>query len=1049
MSLELVSPKAGLISAVAERLRPDGKDYSRYWVVFPERRPAYYLRKELAEREGSGFIPPRTASIESFVDQVYGERLGRRDRAIDALDAVAILFEIHQSAPSRLGQEHFLTADQFFPLGTKLFRDLEELAGAAVTKDGLLQADLWGETSVPEATRERLQSVSFFYEKFYERLEARGLSTRASRLSAVAGAIEPEMFKDEERIIFAGFFSLAKTEATLIKKMLEHLSVDCSHGRVRRNQTPGQNPGPPPPWDKFDLLLLEGKGIEDVLDRLEIKDPELRAQAMKAETGGETPPIEIIKSPDSHGQVFALNQALAPIVADRARLNERTVIVLPASETLFPLYQQTLAGLTPEEFNISLGYPLSRTPIYSFFDKLLELVQSVDEEGRVYAPHYLRFVLHPYTKNIYFGGHNTVSLGLKPGTQYCVPNQEKRSDLTRILFHAIEEELTARRTRAFWPLEELESDPAIMRAVQERTVNVENAPDVAAFMEHLRSIHAALIAPFRQIRDVGDFAAKLIAALDYIYENSTARIHYFFHPYAEAFMAQLDALGRSLLSETVFTEPGSYYNLFRKVVSAGTVPFEGTPLHGLQVLGFWETRGLPFEDVFILDMNEDVLPASKRADSLLPFAARRALGLPTYKDNERRMEYYLDTLIRGAKRVRMFFVENNDKERSRYVEKAIWEKQKRENEKRAEKFVRTVRYEVALQAAVPGAVEKTPEVVEFLKGFTFSATALDSYLKCPLMFYHAYVLGLREKEEVGEEMEKKDIGTFVHSILEEYFGRFEGKVVRSEDLREAEMEAIVERRFKESFGDDLSGGLYLMKIQTQRHLREFLTDYQMRIIEGLEKDGKSLKILGLEKKFGGEYRGFKLTAKVDRTETRGDDFYVLDYKTSANTKYLSVNFNKLVLEDRDSWTKHVASVQLPLYNLILSRAEIGRQLPISRPQINCLFVMIGRNRLSPRIEFSAFAADKMMRDYDKKIAELGSTIHDSKSSPAQCAEASLTKEAALAAKDAEIQRRIALMDEIIAGLLLEITDPAVPFDPTRRRDSACEFCSFRVICGTT
>ncbi|MGD0783864.1 MAG: hypothetical protein ABSA30_13500, partial [Candidatus Aminicenantales bacterium] len=96
MSLEFISPGTGLVASVAGRLHPDGKDYSRQWIVFPERRPSYYLRRMLAEREKSGFIPPRTGSIESFIDQVYGERLGRRDRLIDALDAAALLFEIHR-----------------------------------------------------------------------------------------------------------------------------------------------------------------------------------------------------------------------------------------------------------------------------------------------------------------------------------------------------------------------------------------------------------------------------------------------------------------------------------------------------------------------------------------------------------------------------------------------------------------------------------------------------------------------------------------------------------------------------------------------------------------------------------------------------------------------------------------------------------------------------------------------------------------------------------------------------------------------------------------
>lgn len=1005
--VSLISPRRGLIDAVVSRLRPEGKDYSRDWVVFPERRPAYYLRQALAAREGTGFIPPRIDSMDAFVDHVYEEKLGRCDRAIDALDAVAVLFEIHKEAPDLLGGKHFLTADQFFPLGTRLYRDLEELAAGGVTAKALRRRDGWSDDAIPAATQARLQSLSFFFERFYKEIKARGLSTPAGRLSAVSEGIRPELFRDSGRIVFAGFYPLAAVEAALIKTMLD--------------------------WDRFKLFLLEGKGIEEVLDRLGVADPDLRAAALKTgvdmlegEDGrradpANQPAIEFIKSPDTHGQVFALNAVLGPGPADPVKIDEKTVIVLPASETLFPLYQQTLSGLSPEAFNISMGYPLARTPIYSFFDKLLELLQSADADGRVYAPYYLRFVLHPYTKNIYY---------------------LKRADLTRILFHAIEEELTERRTRSFWALEEIEEDAGVAAAVQELSRNVEGAPSPEAFREHLRAIHAVLIAPFRDIANVGDFASKLAAVLEHIYAGSTARLHYFFHPYAEAFRRRLDALGRSLLRDTVFEDRVSYFNLFRKVVQAGTVPFEGTPLRGLQVLGFWETRCIPFEDVLILDANEDVLPSSRRSDSLLPAAVRLGLGLPTYREEERRVEYYLDTILRGARRVRFFFVENDDRERSRYVEKFLWEAQKREREKSLETRVRTVRYEVALQAGAPERIGKTPAVAAFLRGFTYSATALDAYLACPLRFHYAYVLRLREREEVGEQLEKKDLGAFVHSILEDLFTPWVGKIIPAEGLNAASLDALVERRFQETFGRDLSGAAYLMKLQVQRQLKAFLTDYQAPIIAGLASEGRTLRLIGLEKTVNVEWHGFKLTAKIDRAEKRGDDLFILDYKTSADTKYLGVRFDKLDLDDRASWSDHVASLQLPLYNLVLSQVPIGRDdgawenpagelIPADR--IQCRLVMLGRHRLSPGIEFSAYSGGKEMKANERVLA-------DGAGSAAE-------KAAALSALQAEIRGRIVLMQDLIGRLLDEIADPGVPFDPALQREDACSRCPYTVLCG--
>lgn len=963
MTVTLLPPHENLIAAVADRLRAEGKDYSRNWVVFPEKRPGYYLRQALAEREGSGFIPPRVDSIDSFVNGVYVQRLGRADRALDVLDATALLFRLHQAAPDRLGRDHFLSADHFFPLGVKLFNDLEELKAGDVRLETLTSLDHLAEQAVPKETLNRLQSLSFFYERFYAAVRDRGASTRSSRLRDVFELIRPELFPDIDRFLFAGFFSLTKTEAGLLKTMGT--------------------------WDSFSLFVPEGKGVESLFETLGLDGRTLQGALPESQRTARRAEMEFIKCPDTHGQVFALNKTLEDKLADPSHLHERQVIVLPAAETLFPLFQQTLSGLDEKkDFNISLGYPLARTPVYSFFDNLLELVQSMDDGGRVYTPNYLRFVLHPYTKNLYF------------------PGLAKRADLTRILIHAVEEELLRRRTKAFWSLEEIESDNGIRESIQELSRNVDQAPDVAAFLEHLRGIHGQAVAPFRALRNVGDFAEKLIQVLDFVYENSTARLHYFFHPYAEAFRGQLEALSRSLLRDLVFRDKSSYFHLFQRVMAEGAVPFYGTPLRGLQVLGFWETRGIPFEEVNILDMNEEVIPSYKRADSLLPVAARRALGLPTYQDYERRMEYYLDTLVAGAKRVRFFFVENADKERSRFIERFIWDKQKQDREPRSDAYLKTVQYKVALQTRRPEAVRKTEDVAEFLQGFTYSATALDMYLHCPLQFYYGYVLSLREREEITERLEKKDVGIMVHAALEEYFRPFLGRDLRPGDLDLERMGGIVERIFNNAFGADMRGGAYLLKLQALRHLLEFISDYQAPVLKELEGKRLPLRIHGLEQRMGMERkvegRVFKLSGKVDRTETRGDELTILDYKTSPNEGSLGIDFNGLDLDDRSSWNRAVASLQLPLYTMLLARLH-------DKPShdIHCRFVMLGKNRLGPQIEFSPYNEE----DGDERAAQ------------------------------------IRTMESLIDRLLLEVTDERVPFDPSPASDRTCGWCSYTGICG--
>jgi ATP-dependent helicase/nuclease subunit B len=966
VSVTLLPRGSDLIRAVAEPLRPEGRDYSRNWVVFPEQRPGHYLRRALAEREGRGFIPPRVDSVDTFVDRVYEEHLGRRDRRIDALDAVALLFDLHRSAPDRLGREGFLSADHFFPLGIKLWNDLEELTAAGLAPDEILSKEALVQENAPAQTLARLQSLAFFYERFYALLRERGDSTRSSRYRDVAAGIRREQFPATRRFLFAGFFSLTKTETALLKALLT--------------------------WDDFSLFLVEGNGIETLLETLGLDAEELRKGAGAAAGPGPSPAVprpafEFFKCPDTHGQVFALNKALEDGLRDPRLLNERRVIVLPASETLFPLYQQTLSLLDErKDFNISLGYPLARTPVYSFFHNLLELVQALDEEGRVYIPAYLRFVLHPYTKNLFF------------------PGPDQRSDLTRILFHALEEGFARRKTRAFWSLDELEADPGIRETVQELSRGVEGAPDVEAFLDHLRGIHARTIAPFLVIRDVGDFARKLIGVLDFVYQNGTARQHHFFHPYAEAFRDQLDRLARSLLRGIAFADRTSYLHLFQRVMAGGTVPFFGTPLGGLQVLGFWETRGIPFEEVNILDMNEEVIPAFGKADSLLPLAARKALGLPTYIDLERRMEYALDGLVAGARRVRFFFIENADKEKSRFLEKLLWEGEKAG---RRAADVRTVRYEVALQTDRPRPVPKTPGIVAALERASISATALDQYLACPLQFYYDHVLGLREKEEVGEDMEKKDLGTLVHGILEDYFRPLVGRRLRPSDLDPGRLEGAIEARFTREFGRDLSGSAYLMKLQTRTHLADFLDRYQASVVKSLAGPRRAgLKILSLEQRIDRDRsvgrRTFHLAGKVDRTEERDGALWVLDYKTAWNQAYYDIRFDKLDLDRRATWNQAVASLQLPFYTLLLSGVH-GRP----SADIHCAFLMLGQCRLGPKIEFSPYEAED----------------------------------------ESERRGRVETMERLIDRLLLEIADIDVPFDPALASERACRWCSYAVLCN--
>ena len=171
MNVLLVSPSENLIEKVAEHLIGIEKDYSSNLVIFPGKRPSHFLRKVLADKEKSSFIPPLILSMDEFIEHVHDESLELGGRKLEAIDAISILYNIHTASPEHLGKKSFLTPDTFFPVGMKLYNDLEELYIEGVPSKKVKEIDNIAGENIPEPTAKRLQSLSYFYETFYKRIE--------------------------------------------------------------------------------------------------------------------------------------------------------------------------------------------------------------------------------------------------------------------------------------------------------------------------------------------------------------------------------------------------------------------------------------------------------------------------------------------------------------------------------------------------------------------------------------------------------------------------------------------------------------------------------------------------------------------------------------------------------------------------------------------------------------------------------------------------------------------------------------------------------------
>ena len=968
-TVRILKPGENLIDELIGILSPLEGDLANCLVVFPGKRPSHFVRKRLAEIRKSGFLAPAIFAYDELIEYLAG-RLGQSRTNLDPLDAASILFEIHRSAGESIGSGHFSSFDRFLPLGFRLFDELEELALSDAGEKRIHEV-------VGGLTFGQRHVLATYFTEFYRTIGKHGLVTRSTKLKAVADRFASIDLSDFKSIVIAGFYALTPVDQRIFKGFLA-----LDHVMLLFQQGPGLS------RQLKHLEIEPGDGSDgtgsaemELMPSGQVDQMNLFAQAGGAASSEKKsgslpyqprpPLIHLYKSSDLHGQVFALTGLMESLLSKGEPLDERTVVVLPSSEGLFPVVQQALPLLPPDGYNVSLGYPLSRTPFYAFLSSLLELAATAKEDS-LEVGSYLRFVLHPYVKNIRYG---------------------TRSDVTRVLFHTIEEYLAARPSTTV-RLEELESDQKIFERVARAFSEEKTAISRNNLRDHLKNLHDLVIRPFLNLGTLRHFGERTIALVQTINERSTAPLHPLFQGAARRFVEVADGIRRSLAAEEQFTSPASAVSFLRSYIAPMTVPFPGTPLRGLQVLGLLETRNLSFDRVIVLDASDGNIPGASGAEALIPQGARDTLGLETARERERLIEYYFEVLLSGAREVHLFFPENKKEEKSRFIEKYLWRRQERLGVWEDDGSVSRVQYNIHLVNPPTASIEKSGEHVEYLKGVELSATALDSYLKCPLRFYYRYVLGLREKEEAGEEIEQYDIGNIVHGILKSFFEPMVGKVLTENDLDSGRMDTLTESAFEQAMGSNLKGASLLLKRQTAGRLREFLADYQKQVI--LVGD---VEILGIEQTVSIVKDGHHFSGRIDRIERRGDKTYILDYKIRQDDAPYKVSWRKFRVEDRETWSDAIGSVQLPMYRLLY--AENSGELSES---VVPVYVFLGRNQLA--------------RDIESGLS-----------------------------KGEDVKAEMSL-EQVVLGLAAEIKDPQVPFRPTEDQKKQCPRCPYQVLCGT-
>lgn len=349
-----------------------------------------------------------------------------------------------------------------------------------------------------------------------------------------------------------------------------------------------------------------------------------------------------------------------------------------------------------------------------------------------------------------------------------------------------------------------------------------------------------------------------------------------------------------------------------------SISLKGDPETGLQVMGLLETRMMDFRNVIMLSVNEGILPKGITYNSLLPFDFKFRFdgqdALPNYLYQDQVYAYHFFRLLQRADNVTLIYNSASDvsmAEKSRFINQLEYEVRAQHLENVVHIQHQKLDFNLSLPVRKPLSMPKTPEVMSRLSQYVFSASSLQTYIACPLKFYFQHLMKVRDEHPLSDRLEAYELGTVIHALfksaLDEVMkepdpARFEQILQKHIDTSDEDIcNEIKQLKGRETLKQsDLEQGYWLIN---RRIIQETVNNY-------LAKAKKELPAILPWRIFANELRvdivdypvksadgqrvwTVKLTGSLDRVQSCGRDVAILDYKTGkVEASHLRVTVKK-------------------------------------------------------------------------------------------------------------------------------------------------------------
>ncbi len=844
-----------------------GNRLNSHCLVFPNRRAGLFFLKYLAAEINKPVWTPAIMTINDLFRSLSELQLAENE--ILLFELFKVYRSVKKSSESfddfyfwgDMLLNDFDDVDKYLVDASKLFRNVQDIKEIDQQFGGLTdeQAEIikrfWVNFNPEKQTRQKEGFKSIWsvlndlYEEFRKSLREKDL--------AYEGMIFRDVVEDPgrknttdfrwEMVHFIGFNALNECERSLMTRLKKE-------GRARFC------------WD-YDNSYIRGSKLNSAgyFLRDNIKT---FGNDMPGEWSYDSPSLKrrIIDTSSDVAQVKLIPELIKKIPGITPENAHETAVILADENLLMPVLTSLPEDIP--DINITMGYPLRHTSVYTLVKHLLDLQRNALVQDRI----------------ILFCYRDVISI-LKNSLVMDLMNEKDNE----IVGEIIEKNLIRVPSGRF---EQSENLTGIFR----------KPSSPALISDYLKSVLSLIVShdPEEDDEDGIDRTQRNIRN-EFIYRIILS-------------INRLDAVASS--PEISFTV-NTWISLLDRLLRNQSVPFSGEPLSGIQIMGILETRTLDFKNLIILSVNEGILPAVTTGSSFIPFSLREAFGLPSINHRESVYAYHFYRLLQRAENVT--FIYNSNPEGLRSGEMSRFLQQMKYDPVMKPEFL-NLSFEIRNLGTVSEKIERTEEhqlqlVARFSAGENnkiLSPTAINMWLNCRMKFYYRYICGLKEPESITEEIDPALLGTILHETMKNLYKGFVGRKVNASSIGtilsyKPTILKIVSRTIRELFSRENDAAI----AGNELIVTEVLMVYIGRILEA-DKILSPFTVEDLERPVrfpatvgeGENIIRLLSGGNIDRIDSKDGVTRIVDYKTGAIADSIS-SIGDLFTEDRkkgyDGW----------------------------------------------------------------------------------------------------------------------------------------------------